>query len=104
MVNLIQNNIQSILAACNRHHVKSLYLIGSATNELKFSENSDVDFLYRFRKDKISEDEYADNYFDLLFTLEKLLNRKVDLVPEDKLKNPYFIERINNTKIKLYES
>lgn len=88
--------------ACNKHHVKSLYLIGSATDESEFSDNSDIDFLYRFQKNEISEDDYADNYFSLLFTLEKLLNRKIDLVPEEKLKNPYFIRSINQTKVKLY--
>jgi len=31
-----------------------------------------------------------------------LLNRKVDLLTIKSLKNPYFIKRINETKVSLY--
>jgi predicted nucleotidyltransferase len=63
-----------------------------------------VDFLYRFRKEDIEEMAYADNYFDLMFYLQDLLNRKVDLVAEEKMWNPYFIESINKSKQIIYES
>ncbi len=46
--------------------------------------------------------EYADNYFDFFFTLEKILNRKIDLLPKHKLKNPYLIKQINQDRIKIY--
>jgi len=94
-----------ILDACKKHHVKSLYLIGSAAGDgEKFNAESDVDFLYRFNKNEIEEMDYADNYFSLLERLEYLLKRKVDLVAEERLRNPYFIERINKNKQKIYES
>ena len=57
-----------------------------------------------FNKDEIVEMDYADNYFDLLFSLQELLNRKVDLVAEEKLRNPYFIDSINRSKELVYES
>jgi predicted nucleotidyltransferase len=104
MVPLIQNNIQAIQALCKKHHVKSLYLVGSATKENRFTDQSDVDFLYRFRKEDIREMDYADNFFDLLFELQDMLNRKVDLVSEEKMWNPYFIDSINESKQVIYES
>lgn len=104
MVALIENNIQAIRELCKKHHVKSFYLVGSATKENRFTDESDVDFLYRFRKEDIKETDYADNYFDLLFELQDMLNRKVDLVAEEKMKNPYFIESINESKQMIYES
>jgi len=104
MVTLIKNNIDAIRDACKKYHVKSLYLVGSATKENNFTDESDVDFLYRFRKEDIEEMEYADNFFDLMFYLQDLLNRKVDLVAEEKMWNPYFIESINNSKQLIYES
>ena len=103
MVALIQNNIQAIKDLCMKHHVKTLYLVGSAAREKTFNENSDVDFLYRFRKEDIEETDYADNYFDLLFALQDLLHKKVDLVAEEKMWNPYFIASINESKQALYE-
>ena len=104
MVALIMDNMAAIQDACKRHHVKSLYLVGSAAKGNKFTDQSDVDFLYRFRKEDIGEMDYADNYFDLLFYLQDLLNRKVDLVAEEKMWNPYFIESINKDKQLIYES
>jgi len=96
--------MKAILDACKKYHVRSLYLVGSATDEDRFKAESDVDFLYRFRKEDIEEMQYADNFFDLMFYLQDLLNRKVDLVAEEKMKNPYFIESINRNKQLLYES
>jgi len=105
MVELIKNNLERIHDVCKQHHVKSLYLFGSAVKqESQYKAESDVDFLYQFNKNEIGELEYADNYFNLLFALESLLKRSVDLVPEEKLSNPYFIQRINQDKLKLYES
>lgn len=102
MIQLIENNINAIHDACKRHHVRSLYLIGSAAKESGFSQSSDVDLLYKFNKTDIAEMDYADNYFDLLFELQKLLGRKVDLVAEDKMRNPYFIESVNKDKQLIY--
>jgi len=104
MVALIQNNMVAIQELCKKHHVKTFYLVGSATKEDRFTEESDVDFLYRFRKEDIGEMDYADNYFDLLFDLQDMLSRKVDLVSEEKMKNKYFIESINESKLMIYES
>ena len=92
MIPLIKNNIEAIRDACKKHHVRSLYLVGSAAKADRFGQESDIDFLYRFRKEDIAEMEYADNFFDLMFELQDLLNRKVDLVAEEKMWNPYFIE------------
>src|ERR1017187_2802960 len=104
MITLIKDNLKAIRDVCEKHHVRSLYLVGSATKENRFTEESDVDFLYRFRKEDIEETDYADNYFDLLFELQDILNRKVDLVAEEKMWNPYFIESINKDKQIIYES
>ena len=104
MVTLVKDNIAAIRDLCKKHHVRTLYLVGSAAKEQRFTEKSDVDFLYRFKKEEIEEMQYADNYFDFLFELEDVLKRKVDLVAEEKMKNPYFIESINKDKQIIYES
>jgi predicted nucleotidyltransferase len=104
MVDLVKNNILKLQDACRRYHVKTLYLIGSATNADHFSIHSDIDFLYTFQKSEIPELEYADNYFDLLFSLQDLFQRKIDLVPEEKLSNPYFFASINKQKEFIYAS
>jgi len=102
MVGLIRDNLNAINGLCKKHHLASLYLVGSAAKELQFNEDSDIDFLYRFNKDEIELMDYADNFFDLMFALQDLLGRKVDLVSEEKMWNPYFIESINECKQLIY--
>ena len=84
---------------CEKHKVKYLFAFGSVLTN-KFSEVSDVDLLV----DINSNDPmiYAENYFDLKFELEDLLERKIDLLEERALKNKYFIENINNSKQLIY--
>ncbi len=90
MAPLTSENIEQIVSACKRHKLKHLYLFGSAARGSDFNEKSDVDFLYNFKKEEIELPDYADNFFDFLFTLEDMLHRKIDLVPEEKIKNPFF--------------
>lgn len=103
MVDVVKNNLDKIIAACEAHQVQSLYLIGSAARSTDFTPQSDLDFLYRF-KDGIPVNSYADNYFELLKFLEQLFKRRVDLVPEGKSRNRFFIQSVNDDKLKLYEA
>ena len=78
---------------------KIMYVFGSAVTS-DFSESSDVDILISFKD--ISFEKYTDNYFELHDALVKLFQRKVDLITERSLSNPYFIESIEKTKQLLY--
>ena len=97
---IIENNINQIKDICQKHHVRELYVFGSASkNEMK--EDSDVDFLYTMQ-DNVPEMEYADNFFDMLWAFEALFNKKVDMVAEAYLKNKYFIREVNEKKVLIY--
>lgn len=86
---------------CRTLSVKQLYIFGSgAGNSLK--KDSDLDFLLSFQ-DGLSAEEYADNYFLLHQKLEQLFNRKIDLITERSLSNPFFIDSINRTKKLIYD-
>jgi predicted nucleotidyltransferase len=98
---VIQNNLSSIASLCNKHKVAKLYAFGSVCTD-SFNSSSDIDFLVSYLNDQIPVEEYADNYFDFIDDLEKLLGKKVDMVSERSLKNPFFIERVEATKIPLY--
>ena len=101
MNSLISKSLDQIIESCEKHYLKSLELFGSVTRP-DFNEKSDVDFLYEFDKDKIGELEYADNYFEFLFSLEDILQRKIDLLPKRKSRNSFLDKRINAEKIKIY--
>lgn len=102
LATVITNNLPQIKNICQSHHVKELYVFGSAArNEMK--EDSDVDFLYTMQEN-IPEMKYADNFFDMLWSLEALLGKKVDMVPEKYLRNRFFIREVNETKQILYKA
>lgn len=99
MFNLIQYKKPELQKLCVEYDIKTMYVFGSATTS-DFSETSDIDILISFKE--IPFDKYTDNYFELHEKLEALFNRKVDLLTERSLSNPYFIERIEKTKQLLY--
>lgn len=96
MINLLelQKDIEKI---CKELSLCRLDLIGSATGG-DFDERSDVDVLVTF-----AGDEYLfDRYFELKERLEKLFNRKVDVIEERAIKNPYFKKSIERDRVKIY--
>jgi len=99
MLNLILNKKPELKKLCEEYDIKTMYVFGSATTGV-FNEASDIDILISFKD--IPFDKYTDNYFHLHEKLEELFNRKVDLLTERSLSNPYFIASIENTKQLLY--
>lgn len=61
-----------------------------------------MSIFYMNLKKKKLRNWITDNYFEFLFSLENILKRHIDLVPAEKLKNPYLLRQINNEKIKIY--
>ena len=47
--------------------------------------------------------EYTENYFGLAEALEQLFGRRVDLLTERSVRNPYFREVIEATRQLVYE-
>lgn len=99
-MNLIETNMVKLKQLCTKYNVSQLYIFGSATND-NFRKDSDIDFLVTFGA--IELNEYADNYFNFKFSLEKLFNRKIDLLEEKAIKNPFLKESIDLSKKLLYE-
>ena len=99
MNQVITDNIDQLKNLCEAHDIKEMFVFGSVCTE-KFSDQSDIDILIFFND--ISIEKYTDNYFDLHDKLEELFKRKVDLMTENSLSNPYLIESIEETKQLLY--
>lgn len=99
MQEFIKDKLDDLKKLCQDYDVKKMYVFGSVCTD-KFNDNSDIDILISFKD--ISIEKYTDNYFELHYKLEKLFNRKIDLLTENSLSNPYFIESIEETKQLLY--
>ena len=92
--------LPAVIKILKNHMVKSAYLFGSVLTD-RFNKDSDVDFLVEYvpMEDPVA---FGDNIWDLRFALEDGLHRDVDLINVNNLKNPYFIQELNETKYKIY--
>ncbi len=98
-MNLLNTYNDQIIQLCKEYNVKSLSAFGSILTD-RFSSESDIDFIVDFRtQDPLV---YAENYFQLKFHLEDILNRRIDLLEEKSLQNPYMRGKIDKTKVAIY--
>ena len=100
MTPIIQQHLEELKALCRKYHVAELYLFGSAANGDFKEESSDIDFLVNFQP--MTSYERYKAYFGIIEDLEQLFNRSVDLVEEQAIRNPYFREEVEETRVKLY--
>lgn len=101
-MNIIEQHKHALIELCKKHHVKTLYVFGSALRN-DFSEDSDVDFLVLFDREILENPiDFGNNYWAFLASLEKEFKRKIDLVIEEGLKNRFFIMELNLTKQMIY--
>ena len=85
-----KNHISSLLLAnkdklISKYHLKSIGIFGSFTRE-DFTDESDIDILIDY------EQPIGIEFIDLADELERILNRKVDLVSKRGIKPKYFEE------------
>lgn len=97
---IIQDKLDDLIGLCRRFRVARLELFGSAADSGFDPENSDLDFLVEFQP--LEPGENSRCYFGLLFALEDLFARKVDLVMTRAIRNRYFLEGINRNRVVLY--
>ena len=96
---LIRMNIADIIALCQKHNVKELCVFGSVLTD-SFNQNSNIDFTVVF--DNTAIEDYFVNYLDFKFALEELLNRDVNLIEYDAIRNPYFKKEVESTRQPVY--
>jgi len=81
--------------------VKYLYAFGSSTDERFDPMSSDIDLLVEIDSpDPIDRGEKLLSLWDLF---EKFFNRKVDLLTESSVRNPYLKKSIESTKVLIYD-
>jgi predicted nucleotidyltransferase len=106
MVEIIQNNIDKIVETCQRHHVKALYLFGSAARTNDFTSESDVDFVVEYNyKDETNDNnvfERVENAEALKEKLKAIIARDIDLVQEKNIRTKFLKYFINKEKKLIY--
>ena len=91
--------IDQIRELYKQNKVKTLFAFGSVTRD-DFNANSDIDLIVDFEeKDPFI---YSDLYLNLKSKLEELLKRQVDLLEERVIRNRFFRQQLENTKVPVY--
>jgi predicted nucleotidyltransferase len=91
-------NYSDVIRLCKKYYIIELSIFGSSIRD-DFTQNSDVDILVSFKPDS------EITLFDIM-ELEKefsgILNRKVDIVEKEALKNPIRKDKILSTREIIY--
>ena len=86
---------------CKSHNVKYLYAFGSSVSDKFDNKKSDIDLLVEIdSEDPIDRGEKLLSLWDLF---ESFFKRKVDLLTESSIRNPYLRKSIDSTKILIYD-
>ena len=102
MIPTVEEQADELRRLYLRYHVRRLDLFGSAATGAYRPENSDLDFVIEFQPEAFGA--YADTYFGLLEALEQLFGRPVDLVVGSAIKNPYFLQSVEQTRSPIFEA
>jgi uncharacterized protein len=98
---VIDEHKRGLAEQCRRFGVRRLEVFGSATRGDFDPGKSDVDFIVSFA-DK-TPGTYADRYLDFAAAIEQLLGRKIDLLTERCIRNPYFRREVEAARQIVYD-
>ena len=95
MIDLIpfKTDIEKI---CQELSLQRLDLIGSAARD--DSVESDIDVLVTFAGDE----NLLERYFSLQARLEAIFKRKVDIIEERAIRNPFFKKAVEKDRVRVY--
>jgi hypothetical protein len=96
----IADKKDEVARLCQKHRVRRLELFGSAARATRGAQPGDVDFLVRF--EPMTPAQHADCFFGLQADLEQLFGLPVDLVEPEPIRNPYFRQAVEQSKVLVY--
>jgi len=97
----IESKSDEFLKLCQTHDVETLYAFGSSTNGHFDELKSDIDLLVELNtEDPI---ERGEKLMDLWEKFENFFQRKVDLLTNKSIKNPFLRKSIDSSKILIYD-
>ncbi|BBX97799.1 hypothetical protein MLAC_30930 [Mycobacterium lacus] len=94
---VVESRRHQIQALCRELSVRRLDVFGSVVSGSFDVDTSDVDVLVEF---EVGPD--FDHYFALKEGLEEIIGRPVDVVTPSGLANPYFRQRVMQTRELIY--
>jgi len=102
VINDLIRNRDGFIDICKSHHVKQIYAFGSTVTGDFDPGKSDIDLLVEF--DEPDPIERGEKILSLWDKLEALFKRKVDLLTNPNIRNPYLRQSVNESKVLIYDS
>ena len=97
----ISKKKKDFILLCKSHNVKYLYAFGSSTDDRFDPIKSDIDLLVEIdSSDPLDRGEKLLSLWDMF---ENFFDRKVDLLTESSIHNPYLKKSIESTKVLIYD-
>jgi len=101
MIPEINQQQANLATLCLRYRVRQLQLFGSAATGAFVPATSDLDFIAEFTDTQAAD--YTDRYLDFAEALEKLFNRRVDVLTKRAIRNKYFRAEVERTVQVIYK-
>jgi len=102
---LLTEHRDAIAALCRRYGVDKLEVFGSAADGRFDPARSDVDLIVGLAPTSLApgEGSLGRRFVGLAESLEALLQRKVDLMSDGPIRNPYLERSVQSTRRVIYE-
>lgn len=98
---IINERYEEFVTLCKSHKVSKIYAFGSSITDHFDPATSDIDIVVTIDiDDPLDRGEALLSLWD---NLEALFNRKVDLLTNDSIRNPYLKSSIDRTKKLIYD-
>jgi predicted nucleotidyltransferase len=101
MHRIISGNLDNIVKICEKYKVSRLYAFGSVISEKFSEETSDLDL--QVELEPMSVIDRGEKLIQFWDELENLFQRKVDLLTDQPIRNPFFKEKVEKTKQLIYD-
>ena len=97
----IENKLDKLFELCIKYKVVKLFIFGSSSKGNFNNKTSDVDLIVDI--ENLPPVEKGENLMNFWTQLDELFDRKVDLLTNKNINNPYLKEEIDNSKLLLYD-
>ena len=98
---IIENRIDQLVELCKTYKVEKLYAFGSVVSNRYNSETSDIDLIVEL--ESLPPVEKGENLMNLWTALEDLFTRKIDLLSNQPINNPFLRKSVEETKQLIYD-
>lgn len=102
VINDLIRNRDGFIDLCQSHHVKQIYAFGSSVSGDFDPGKSDIDLLVEI--DEPDPIERGEKILSLWDKLEAFFKRKVDLLTNPNIRNPYLRQSVNESKVLIYDA